>query len=103
MDEYQDIVVDGVVVGQQLIGSETAPAPVLVVDRLAFVRRFTPEQWFAGQEAAKTDAQLCYALGLLCAVDQVHLDHPDTINTIGYLVQLGILSAEDQARILATA
>lgn len=99
-EAYEDIVHNGVVVGQRLV-STPEPVPNYLIAREDLVARFTPEQWFAGRQAAKTDALLCYALDSFWARPEIRLDHANTIGAIERMVALGIMTAEEGAAKLA--
>lgn len=61
---------------------------------LDFRRRFTLEERAAIYTAAETNALLRAWLDDLAVATSVHLDHPDVIDALNALVQLGILTAE---------
>lgn len=102
-ETYEDIVQDGVVIGQRLVSVPEPPEFSYLIAREDLIARFTPEQWFAGKQAAKTDALLNYALDSFWARPEIRLDQANTIAALARMVELGILTAEDQARILAPA
>lgn len=81
--------------------AQPAPDPASpVMSRLAFMRRFTMQERIAIRAAVPTDPVLADVNALLELAQEVSLDDPDTQMAIGYMTQLGILTAERAAEIL---
>lgn len=99
---YEDILHNGVVIGQRLVSIPDAPTIEAVpLARADFIRRFTPQQWYDSEQAAKTDADLCYAFALFKSLAEIRLEHPLTVATLDKLVVLGILTDADRLRIVS--
>lgn len=78
-----------------------ASAPPASLSQLDFLRRFTVQERVAVREAAKTDAIVADFLDLLNRATEIHVDAPDTIAGIGYLVSVSLLTEPRAAEILA--
>ncbi len=76
---------------------EMVQEPLSPID---FMRRFTPAEWIAIDNARDTDAMVRYVMALFNAASSVRLDHPDTQAAIGYLQHAGLLTPERAAQIL---
>lgn len=76
-----------------------APRPSVQLAPLDFMRRFTQQERIAIRNL--NDPIIEDFMALLNTTPSVHLDDPDTVAAIGYLEQLGILSAGRAAEILA--
>lgn len=82
--------------------STIAPEPVLIVSKLAFLRdRLGLPALAATLAKEATDPQIAAFRMLIDNADVIHLDDPSTMLGVGYLETLGILQADDVARILA--
>lgn len=78
-----------------------APAPDVRIPRDDFIERFTPAEWLDGQQRAQTDANLAMALALLMGKPDgmVSLSSPRVADALGYMVVIGMLTAERAATI----
>lgn len=78
------------------------PAPPAVqIPRDDFIERFTPAEWFDGQQRALTDANLAMGLALLMGKPdgQVTLTSPRVTRALGYMVVIGMLTQARAAEI----
>jgi hypothetical protein len=87
--------------GAQYVQPVVEVPPVLELARADFRRRFTPAEAWAAKDLAKTDPTMAYGMDLFSDVQVVHLQHPDTLQYVGYMQSKGILSAERAQAILA--
>ena len=80
-----------------------APAAVYEWPRLDFLRRFTPAERIAIRTERVTDPILNDFFSLLEQAITVHSNDPDTQAGMGYLVQIGKLTAARRDEILGGA
>lgn len=78
-----------------------AAEPGASIPRDDFIERFTPQEWLDGQQRALTDANLSFALALLMGKPdgRVNLGSPRVSQALGYMVVIGMLTAERAATI----
>ena len=76
--------------GSPIAAAEVEAARVLSV--LEFRRRFEPSEKAALYTASTSQPLLRAWLDDLSAATEVHLDHPDVVMALGWLVQAGILT-----------
>lgn len=89
--------------GTQYVPAAPAPTAPAPITRLDFLRRFPAPARIAIRQAAATDPIIADALQLLDLAQEVRLDDPDTLAFTGYLVQVGLLTADERAAILGSA
>ncbi len=75
-----------------------APRPPVPLDPVDFLRRFTAQERIAAR--ASNDPYVIDFIALLARAPSIHLDDPDTVAGVGYLAQLGILTAGRAEEIL---
>lgn len=85
--------------GSPIAAAEVEAARVLSV--LDFRRRFTTTEKAALYTVAASQPLLRAWLDDLAAATEVHLDHPDIVAALGWLVQFGVLTAARAAEIRA--
>lgn len=76
------------------------PIPSPIMSKLTFMRRFTTEERIAIRQAALQNVILADAQELLSLALEIDLNDPDTVNTIGYMIMLGLLTPERGTEIL---
>lgn len=72
--------------------AEPAPLVINEITPADFMRRFTMAEWIAADTLSKTDEVMAYAFAMFNLVTVVHLNHPDTINFVGYMMSKSILT-----------
>lgn len=73
----------------------------LPLSRLEFLSRLTPAERVAIRTAAKTDPVVEDIMAMFDAAQQVVTAHPQTVQTVQYLVAAGLLSAARADEVLA--
>ena len=76
-------------------------SPPASLSPLDFLRRFTVQERVAIRAAAATDPIIADFLDLLNRATEVHIDSPDTVAGVNYLVSIGLLSAARATEVLA--
>ena len=71
-----------------------------VYEALDFLRRFTPQERITARQAAKTDPIMEDFYALLEMAAQVHNDDADVLAGMGYMVQMGYITAERRTEVL---
>lgn len=110
--DEMDVYMPGLQIGDQKVGKGQyeRPVPVEAISRqisaLDFKRRFALSEWVAADALRlQGDGVMRYFFDELLMVassgDNVHLDHPNTVQGIGYMQSKGILTAERAATILS--
>lgn len=90
------------------VASEPEPPPVRILTRLGFRRRFTMAERIAFDNApdnqllpAEARAAVRTMQNDLALAEEINLDDPDVVAGVGMLVQIGIISAQRAAEVLA--
>jgi len=89
--------------GETLTKAEPLPPPVRTYfSRIEFRNRFTSAEKVALYTAAETDVMIKVFLDDLSAAEYVDVTDENTVASIEYIEQIGIISGERKSDILAT-